>query len=121
MDSFNLLRPEAIEAFYYLYRITRNPKYQEWGKRIFHAFNTYSRIEPAGFAPLRDVQSEIPDYKNKMESFWIAETLKYFLLLLDDNLAEKYDLRKWVFNTEAHPFPLHSPETMSVIQGLYVK
>ncbi|KAM3179561.1 hypothetical protein ACTXT7_000296 [Hymenolepis weldensis] len=119
LDSFNLLRPEAIEAFFYLYQITKNPKYQEWGKQIFRAFNTYSRVEPAGYAPLLNVQSEVSGYRDKMESFWIAETLKYFLLLFDDSLATKYDLRKWVFNSEAHPFPLHSSDTISVIQDLY--
>ncbi|VDO08334.1 unnamed protein product [Rodentolepis nana] len=119
LDSFNLLRPEAIEAFFYLYRITKDPKYQEWGRQIFRAFNTYSRVEPAGYAPLLDVQLEVPGYKDKMESFWIAETLKYFLLLFDDSLASKYDLRKWVFNSEAHPFPIHSPDTISTIRDFY--
>ncbi|KAM7540554.1 hypothetical protein Aperf_G00000020409 [Anoplocephala perfoliata] len=118
-DTFNLLRPETIEALFYLYRITKNPKYQEWGKTIFHAFNTHSRVEPAGYVPLQDVQSNIPGYKDKMESFWMAETLKYFLLLFDDNLAAKFDLREWVFNTEGHPFPIHSSEVLSVVQDLY--
>nr|CDS30245.2 endoplasmic reticulum mannosyl oligosaccharide [Hymenolepis microstoma] len=119
LDSFNLLRPEAIEAFFYLYQITKNPKYQEWGRQIFRSFNTYSRVEPAGYAPLLDVQLKVPGYKDKMESFWIAETLKYFLLLFDDSLASKYDLRKWVFNSEAHPFPLHSLDTISTIRDFY--
>ena len=36
-----------------------------------------------------------------MEIFWLAETLKYFLLLFsDDSLL---DLSTHVLNTEAHP------------------
>ncbi len=55
-----------------------------------------------------------------MESFWIAETLKYFLLLFDDQTAAKYDLLQWVFNTEAHPFPLvKDPSKLGVLEGLY--
>lgn len=38
-----------------------------------------------------------------MESFWFAETLKYLYLLFDD--TNKFPLDKYVFNTEAHPFP----------------
>ena len=37
-----------------------------------------------------------------MESFWLAETLKYFYLLFEDD-PEVLPLDKWVFNTEAHP------------------
>ena len=36
-----------------------------------------------------------------MESFWLAETLKYFYLLFeDDPSVMAFD--EWVFNTEAH-------------------
>jgi mannosyl-oligosaccharide alpha-1,2-mannosidase len=37
-----------------------------------------------------------------MESFFLAETLKYLLLLFGD--AGTLPLDEWVFNTEAHPF-----------------
>ena len=36
-----------------------------------------------------------------METFWLAETLKYFLLLFSDDSA--LDLNTHVLNTEAHP------------------
>jgi len=39
---------------------------------------------------------------NEMESFWTAETLKYFYLLFADE--DVISLDDWVFNTEAHPF-----------------
>jgi mannosyl-oligosaccharide alpha-1,2-mannosidase len=39
-----------------------------------------------------------------MESFWLAETLKYFYLLFKDD-EELLPLEEVVFNTEAHPFP----------------
>ena len=36
------------------------------------------------------------------ESFWLAETLKYFYLLFDE--PDKWSLDDWVLNTEAHFF-----------------
>ncbi|CEP20797.1 MNS1 [Cyberlindnera jadinii] len=38
-----------------------------------------------------------------MESFWLAETLKYLYLLFDDTNLTPLD--EVIFNTEAHPFP----------------
>jgi mannosyl-oligosaccharide alpha-1,2-mannosidase len=40
--------------------------------------------------------------KDSMESFWLAETLKYFYLLFEEESAVSLD--DWVLNTEAHPF-----------------
>ena len=40
-----------------------------------------------------------------MESFWIAETLKYFWLLFAGQDGG-VDLENWVFTTEAHPLKL---------------
>lgn len=46
-----------------------------------------------------------------METFFLGETLKYFYLLfadeenLDGGINRFVPLDKYVFNTEAHPFP----------------
>ena len=42
--------------------------------------------------------------QDRMESFWLAETLKYTYMLQDDEAS--VDLEKFVLNTEAHPFPI---------------
>lgn len=39
---------------------------------------------------------------DSMESFWMAETLKYFYLIFSE--PDLISLDEWVFNTEAHPF-----------------
>ena len=44
--------------------------------------------------------------RDKMESFWLAETLKYLFLVLDDSQPELVSLDEYVFNTEAHPLPI---------------
>ena len=43
---------------------------------------------------------------NGMESFWIAETLKYLWLLFGEPSTLLLD--KWVLSTEAHPLLLNA-------------
>ena len=57
---------------------------------------------PFGHAAIQDVNSNTPEVKDEMESFWLAETLKYAYLLFDDE--SRYSLDDWVLNTEAHLF-----------------
>lgn len=46
-------------------------------------------------------------FSDLMESFFLAETLKYlYLLFADDQTILPLD--KWVFNTEAHPLPIYA-------------
>ena len=41
---------------------------------------------------------------NSMESFFLAETLKYHYLLQNPEMI--INLREWVFNTETHPLKI---------------
>ena len=43
---------------------------------------------------------------DRMESFWFAETLKYFYLIFAD--PDLVSLDEFVLNTEAHPFRYRS-------------
>jgi mannosyl-oligosaccharide alpha-1,2-mannosidase len=52
--SWNILRPETVESLMYLWRVTGDKIYQEWGWNIFQAFEKNSRIE-SGYVGLRDV------------------------------------------------------------------
>ena len=92
------LRPEIIESTFYLYRYTQDPKYLEMGKQIFADFVKYCRTDVA-YAGLKSVETkEKTDY---MHSFLFAETFKYFYLLFAPK--KTLELKKIVFNTEAHP------------------
>lgn len=42
--AFNLLRPEALEAMWYMWRITRDWRYRTWGWHIFQAFETHCKV-----------------------------------------------------------------------------
>lgn len=110
-DAFSLLRPESAESLFYLWRITRDPIYRQWGWDLFQALETHAKVADGGYASIEDVREAKPKQRDKMESFFLAETLKYLFLLFDD--ADLLPLDRVVFNTEAHPFPLPEEEAQS--------
>lgn len=55
-----------------------------------------------GNSAIDDVTMTTPQLNDEMESFWLAETLKYFYLLFEEESVVSLD--DWVLNTEAHPF-----------------
>ncbi|CUM66108.1 uncharacterized protein PRCAT00003763001 [Priceomyces carsonii] len=107
LDRHNLQRPETVESLFYLYRLTGDVKYREYGYEIFQNFVKYTKVVnkqgDVSYTSLEDVTVIPPILKDNMESFWFAETLKYLYLLFDDE--NKIPLDEYVFNTEAHPFP----------------
>ncbi|KAJ3414741.1 hypothetical protein HDV05_006080 [Chytridiales sp. JEL 0842] len=103
-SQHNLLRPEAVEAFFTLYRVTGDEKYREWGWNVFKAFERYSRLPEGGYTCLDSVMTIPPPRQDKMESFFMSETLKYLYLLFTDPSVIPLD--KFIFNTEAHPIPV---------------
>lgn len=119
-DRHNLQRPETVETLYVLYKITGDVKYREWGWEIFQNFVKFTKITSGDgavrYTSLKDCTVNPPILSDNMESFWLAETLKYLYLLFDDETGtskgqlangnlDKWDLRNMVFNTEAHPLP----------------
>ncbi|KAI8613050.1 glycoside hydrolase [Chytriomyces sp. MP71] len=104
LDRHNLLRPEAVESFFVLWRITGDEKYREWGWRVFRSFEQWSKVPSGGYTSLNDVLIVPPPARDKMESFFLGETLKYFYLLFSEDSILPLD--KYVFNTECHPLPI---------------
>ncbi len=92
------LRPEIIESAYYLYQATHDDRYIEMGEQFFNDLRTYCRTE-AGFAELESVVSK--KKADMMESFFLAETLKYLYLLFAPDHTLQFE--SVIFNTEAHP------------------
>ena len=101
-DPKYILRPEAIESVFLLYRITGLEEFREAAWDMFQAIEKATRT-PYGNAAIDDVTTEgVPTQRDSMESFWLAETLKYFYLIFSP--ADVMSLDDWVLNTEAHPF-----------------
>lgn len=84
-----------------MYRITGDPEWMEKGWRMFEATVQATRTE-FGNSAVDDVTKAQPGLTDSMESFWIAETLKYYALLFSE--PDVISLDDWVLNTEAHPF-----------------
>ncbi|KAH7077288.1 glycoside hydrolase [Paraphoma chrysanthemicola] len=107
-DAHNLQRPETVESLFYMWRITGDDIYREWGWEMFEAFVKHTIVENGGgFTSIGDVMEVPPPKRDNMESFWLAETLKYFYLLFGPN--DLLPLDQIVINTEAHPFPRFDP------------
>ncbi|XP_071399969.1 mannosidase, alpha, class 1B, member 1b [Centroberyx affinis] len=105
-DRHNLLRPETVESLFYLYRFTKDTKYQDWGWEILQSFNKYTKVSSGGYTSINNVRDpEYPSPRDKMESFFLGETLKYFYLLFSNDTS-LISLDQYVFNTEAHPLPI---------------
>jgi len=92
------LRPEVIESAYYLLFYTKDTRYTEMGSTFLLSLVRFCKTD-AGYAALRNVETR--DKNDNMESFFLAETLKYLYLIFAPR--QTLDLNKVVFNTEAHP------------------
>ncbi|XP_015079517.1 alpha-mannosidase I MNS4 isoform X1 [Solanum pennellii] len=101
------LRPELIESTYWLYKATRDPRYLDAGREILASLQYGARCT-CGYCHISDV--EFHKQEDHMESFFLAETVKYLWLLFDlaagpDNLVENGPY-KYVFSTEGHLLPV---------------
>jgi len=92
------LNPEIMESAYYLYHYTHDARYLSMGQTFFDDLKRYCRVDE-GYAELKSVVSK--EKNDRMESYFLAETLKYLYLLYAP--PETVDFRTTVFNTEAHP------------------
>jgi mannosyl-oligosaccharide alpha-1,2-mannosidase len=84
-----------------MHRLTADPQWSEKGWKMFNSIIQHTSTKH-GHSAINFVHSDAPHIMDSMESFWLAETLKYFYLLWDE--PERWSLDDWVFNTEAHLF-----------------
>ncbi|KAK1310115.1 putative alpha-mannosidase I MNS4 [Acorus calamus] len=100
------LRPELIESTYWLFKATRDPRYLDAGRDMIASLQ-YGAKCPCGYCHIVDVESH--KQEDHMESFFLAETVKYLWLLFDsavesDNIVERGPY-KYIFSTEGHLLP----------------
>ena len=69
------------------------------GKEYFNNLMEYCRTD-VGYAQLKSVKTK--EKRDYMDSFFMAETLKYFYLLFAP--GKTVDFNKTIFNTEANPW-----------------
>ena len=111
------LRPELVESAMYLYQRTRDPSMIAIGEAMMFSIQSVSKTK-CGYATISDVENH--SLENRMESFFLSETVKYLYLLFDtENFIHNpgsvasvvntsggqcvLDAGGYIFNTEAHP------------------
>lgn len=111
-------RPEFIESTYYLYQATKDPWYLHVGEMVLQDIKRRCWTK-CGWSGLQDVRTG--ERNDRMESFFLGETVKYLFLLFDpDHPLNKID-SPFVFSTEGHPLVIprhhshrpHSPRRPS--------
>ena len=96
-------RPELIESTYHLYRTTRDPWYLHVGEMALRDIKRRCWAK-CGWTGIQDVRTG--EQNDRMESFFLGETIKYLVLLFDsDHPLNKLDA-PFVFSTEGHPLIL---------------
>jgi len=106
------LRPETLESLFYLYRATGNPMYRDWAWEIFEAIEKHCKVADGGYTGVRDIMTENPTPDDVQPSWFLAESLKYLFLTFSN--ADVVPLDKYVFNTEAHPLSIFTPDLSTV-------
>ncbi|KAL9643940.1 hypothetical protein ABK040_005409 [Willaertia magna] len=105
------LRPELIESIYYLYKKSsgRDSTYLYMARDFMRGLQVVTKTK-CGYAIVKDVETKV--LEDRMESFFLSETLKYLYLIFDDenfvhfDQNTKQDTLLFTFNTEAHLIPL---------------
>ena len=78
-DSHNLQRPETVETLFYMWRITGDVMYREWGWEMFKSFVNYTQAEgDAGYTSVANVLEAPPQLRDNMESFWLVRFYLFF-------------------------------------------
>lgn len=97
------LRPEFIESSYFLFKKTSHPFYRLIGERIINNLQAFTRVD-CGFTSIGVIDFRKDD---RMDSFFLSETVKYLYLLFDDD--HWIDKKSFLFTTEAHLIPFKPP------------
>jgi len=76
-DRHYILRPEVLESYMILYRLTGDSMYREWAWDAAQAIEKYTKVRPgSGYSGIRNTNSETPEMNDVQETFFLAETLK---------------------------------------------
>lgn len=72
-DFHNLQRPETVESLFYMWRITGDEMYREWGWQMFESFLEHTAVKKGGgYTSINNVDKVPPPPRDNMESFWLV-------------------------------------------------
>lgn len=93
-----------VEAYFYMWRLTKKQIYRDWAWEAVQAIEDECKCGENGYCGIKDVTANPRVQDDVQQSFFLAETMKYlYLIFCDDDVMS---LDEWVFNTEAHAFPI---------------
>ncbi|KAJ5681979.1 uncharacterized protein N7477_001919 [Penicillium maclennaniae] len=97
-DTRYNLRPEIIESIFMLYRVTGREDLLDTAWESFKTIENATRVENgnAGLLDMTDDQ-EGTGHIDLMQSYWMAQTLKYFYLIF--NHPDFLSLDEYIFNS----------------------
>ncbi|KAF8977088.1 Mannosyl-oligosaccharide 1,2-alpha-mannosidase IB [Entomortierella lignicola] len=93
------LRPETVESLFILYRITGDPRYQDYAWKIAQSIEKNCRTR-YGYSTLANVMDASDGMTDKMPSHFLAQTLKYLYLIFSS--PDVASLDDYLFTTEGH-------------------
>lgn len=93
-------RPEFVESTFHLYQATKDPWFLRVGEMVLRDITRRCWTE-CGWADLGDVVTG--ERRDRMESFFLGETVKYLYLLFDESHPLNRGDGAVVFTTEGHP------------------
>jgi len=103
LARYYILRPEVVESYLYLYRLTKDEMYRDWAWELVIAIETYCKT-PNGYTGIKDVSNTKRTAANSddiQHSYFLSATLKYLYLIFSDETF--YSFNDYVFNSDAHP------------------
>ncbi|KAF9094146.1 Mannosyl-oligosaccharide 1,2-alpha-mannosidase IB [Mortierella sp. AD031] len=95
----DLVVAQTVESLFILYRITGDPKYQEYALTIVQAIEKHCKTKN-GYSGLVNVQDPSEGLSGRMPSHFLSQTLKYLYLIFDD--PEVGSLDNYLYTTEGH-------------------
>ncbi|QLQ79309.1 hypothetical protein HG537_0B06570 [Torulaspora globosa] len=100
MGPMGLLAPNAIEAVFYLYRITGDTKWRTMGREMFKTTVDNLQNVNVGAKGVWKVNELHENGHGLASSVWLSQTLKYFYLLFSDSSYLSFD--EYVFTAGGH-------------------
>ena len=80
-EKYYILRPEVIESYFVLWRLTHDVRYRQWGWEAVQALEKHCRVD-GGYTGIKNVYSDEPTQDDVQQSFFLAETLKVLKIII---------------------------------------
>lgn len=88
-EKYYILRPETVESYFVLWRLTHDQKYRDWGWDAVQALEQHCRTG-YGYSGIKNVYQGVPQKDDVQQSFFLAETLKVFKTEIHKNCFSNF-------------------------------